>query len=90
MSRYQVELHEEAEADAREAYLYYRRGSRRTAAAFQVRLDQAIEELSEAAHQYQVIRDNIRRVPMEQFPHGLMYEIIEDSQVMVYAVVHPR
>ncbi len=89
MSRYEIDLLEGAEDDAREAYLYYLGVSRRVAMEFQDRLDEAIADLKETAHQYQIIKDMIRRYPMEQFPHGLMYEI-DGSTVVVHSVAHPK
>jgi hypothetical protein len=87
--RYETQLLEGAEDDAREAYLYYLSRSLRVAEEFQERLDEAMEDLQEAAHQYQIVHDPIRRHQLEQFPHGLMYEIDGDT-VVVHAVAHPR
>jgi hypothetical protein len=87
--RYEIDLLEGAEDDARDAYLYYLGKSRRIAAAFQMRLEEAIADLKESAHQYQLLEDGIRRYPMQQFPHGLMYEIDGDT-VVVHALAHPR
>jgi plasmid stabilization system protein ParE len=90
MSRYEVKVLPWAVTDVYNDYLYLLDRSERTAESFQREVRKALLSLKETAHQYQVVKDGIRRCPVEHFPHGVMYEIESDDQVVVHSVAHPK
>ena len=75
MSRYRVELHEAAEVEAREGYLFYRSRNPSSAEHFQVRFEDAIAKLENEAHTFPVLEGEIRWLLIEKFPYALIYRV---------------
>lgn len=90
MSRYEVRVQPWAVTDVHETYVYLLRRSERIAEEFQLEVREALLGLRETAHENQIIKDSIRRCPLNKHPHGIMYEIEPDDQVIVHSVAHPK
>ena len=90
MARYEVKVLPWAVTDVHETYVYLLARNERTAEAFQLEVRTALLDLKETAHQYQVIKERIRRCPLDRFPHGILYEIEPGDQVIVHSVAHPK
>jgi|SRR5690606_6624319 len=90
MARYEVKVLPDAVTDVRETYLYLLERDERLAEDFERCARKAILSLADNAHHYQVRRDGFRRCPLERFPHGIMYEVEDDSVVIVHAVAHAK
>lgn len=90
MSRYEVKVQPWAVTDVHETYVYLLRRSERVAEEFQEEVREALLGLRETAHENQIIKDGIRRCPLDKHPHGIMYEIEPGDQVIVHSVAHPK
>ena len=89
MSSFDVEVLPEAEAEAREAFLWYFERSPIAADAFRVELFDAIDGLTDTAQDWPEDEDGTRRYHLRHFPYTVMYEVL-DSNVTVFAVAHQR
>ena len=89
MSSFDVEVLPEAEAEVREAFLWYFDRSPIAADAFRVELFDAIDGLTTAAIDWPKDEDGTRRYHLRHFPYTVMYEVI-GRQVTVFAIAHQR
>ncbi|MBA3772010.1 MAG: type II toxin-antitoxin system RelE/ParE family toxin [Ramlibacter sp.] len=89
MSSFEVEVLPEAEAEAREASLWYFDRSPIAADAFRTELFDAIDGLVSTAKDWPKNDDGIRRYHLRHFPYTVMYEVIA-QQVTVFAISHQR
>jgi len=89
VSSFDVEVLPEAEAEAREAFLWYFDRSPIAADAFRVELFDAIDGLSETARDWPADGDGTRHYHCKHFPYTVMYEVV-DRNVTVFAIAHHR
>jgi plasmid stabilization system protein ParE len=89
VTRFSVAVLPEAEAEAREALLWYFERSPLAADAFRTELFRAIDVLAEEAADWPTDEDGVHRYHLKHFPYTVMYEISE-SEVTVLAVAHQR
>lgn len=89
MSSFDIEVLPEAEAEAREAFLWYFDRSPIAADAFRVELFEAIDGLSETAMDWPEDGDDFRHYHLKHFPYTVMYEVLGRT-VTVFAVSHQR
>lgn len=89
MSSFDVEVLPEAEAEAREAFLWYFDRSPIAADAFRVELFEAIDGLGATAMDWPEDDDGFRHYHLKHFPYSVMYEVI-GRMVTVFAVSHQR
>lgn len=89
MSAFNIEVLPEAEAEAREAFLWYFDRSPIAADAFRTELFDAIDGLIMTATDWPQDDDGIRRYHLRHFPYTVMYEVI-GLQITVLAIAHQR
>jgi plasmid stabilization system protein ParE len=89
VSSFDVDVLPQAEAEAREALLWYFERSPIAADAFQTDLFDSIEGLGETAKDWPEDEDGIRRYHFKHFPYSVLYEVIE-QKVTVLAIAHQR
>ncbi|MEF8769945.1 type II toxin-antitoxin system RelE/ParE family toxin [Candidatus Accumulibacter contiguus] len=89
MTRFAVEILPEAEAEVREAFLWYFDRSPIAAQAFRTETLEAIDRLAVDALMWPEDEDAIRRHVLRHFPYTVFYEIL-GSTVTVLAVAHQR
>jgi plasmid stabilization system protein ParE len=89
VSSFAVEVLPEAEAEAREAFLWYFDRSPIAADAFRVELFDAIEGLATTAADWPQDEDGTRRFHLRHFPFTVMYDF-DGAKVTVLAVAHQR
>lgn len=89
MTRFEVEVLPEAEAEIREAFLWYFERSPIAADAFRTDTLQAIDRLAVDALTWPENEDAIRRHILRHFPYTIFYEI-RGNTVTVLAVAHQR
>ena len=89
MSSFDVEVLPEAEAEAREAFLWYFERSPKAADAFRVGLFDAIDGLSETAKDWPEDEDGFCHYHLRHFPYTVMYEVL-GRNVTVFAIAHQR
>lgn len=90
MARFEVKVLPWAVTDVNNQYVYFiELGELRAAEDFEKRVREGLKELEETALQYQIISEPLRRCPLEQFQHGIIYEV-EADWVVVHAVAHPK
>lgn len=89
MSRYSLDLLPEAEAEIREAFLWYFERSPMAARAFRAEVFAAMDALSDQAHIWAPNEDGIRKYILSHFPYTVYYELSE-QRVVVFAVGHQR
>jgi plasmid stabilization system protein ParE len=88
LSLFEIEVLPDAEAESREAFLWYFERSPLAADAFRTELLDAIDGLAFTATDW-AEGDGIRRYHLKHFPYTLMYEVI-GQRVTVLAVAHQR
>ena len=89
MSRFSVELLPEAEAEIREAFLWYFERSPLAADAFRTEVFDAIDRLTEHADMWAPDEDGLRRYVLSHFPYTVHYELLGE-RAAVLAVAHQR
>jgi len=89
VTRFGVEILPEAEAEIREAFLWYVERSRIAADAFRTEALAIIDRLGVDALMWPEDEDAIRRHVLRHFPYTVFYEI-RGSIVTVLAVAHQR
>ena len=87
MTRFTVSVLPEAEADIREAFLWYRERSLLAADGFRSEVFQAIDDLAETGGVWPRDGDGVHRRVLKRFPYTIHYELAE-SVVTVLAVAH--
>ena len=89
MTRFTIVVLPDAEADMREAFLWYFDKSPLAADAFGTEVDDAIDGLEETAGDWPKDEDGVRFYHLKHFPYTLRYEI-DGNEVTVLAVAHQR
>lgn len=89
MTRFEVKILPEAEAEIRDAFLWYFERSPIAADAFRTETLEAIDRLGVDALMWPEDEDAIRRHILRHFPYTVFYEIL-GSTVTVLAVAHQR
>jgi plasmid stabilization system protein ParE len=89
VTRFGVEILPEAEAEIREAFLWYVERSRIAADAFRTEALTIIDRLGVDALMWPEDEDAIRRHVLRHFPYTVFYEI-RGNTVTVLAVAHQR
>ena len=89
MTRFEVFVLPEAEAEARAAFLWYFERSPLAADAFRTELFQAVDRLISTAADWPRGEDGARRYHLHHFPYTLVYEL-EGSTATILAVAHQR
>jgi plasmid stabilization system protein ParE len=89
VTRFAVEILPEAEAEIREAFLWYFERSPIAAEAFRTETVEAIDRLGTDALMWPEDDDAIRRHILRHFPYTVLYQI-QGSTVTVLAVAHQR
>jgi plasmid stabilization system protein ParE len=79
----------DAEADLREAFLWYFDKSPFAADAFGTEVDHAIDSLQETAANWPKDDDGVSFYHLKHFPYTVRYEIV-GGEVTVLAVAHQR
>ena len=89
MTRFEVEILPEAEAEIRQAFLWCFERSPFAANAFRSEALEAIDQLGSKALMWPEDEDSIRRYVLRHFPYTVFYEI-HGNTVAVLAVAHQR
>jgi plasmid stabilization system protein ParE len=89
LSSFVVEVLPEAEAEAREAFLWYFDRSPIAADAFRIDLFDAIDGLATTANDWPEDDEGIRRYHLKHYPYTVTYEVIA-QKVTVFAIAHQR
>lgn len=75
--------------DIRQAKDFYHRISPELAQRFQIAVEGAISSVASQPLAMQAVENEIRRWPLETFPHGILYRD-EIEFVLILAVFHPK
>lgn len=79
-----------AQADIRAETAYYRKINPELAQRFQVAVELAVHVIPHYPVAMQVLDFNIRRWPVDHgFPHGILYRV-EEEEILVLSVFHPK
>jgi plasmid stabilization system protein ParE len=89
VTRFVVSVLPEAEADIREAFLWYRELSLIAAGGFRSEVSDAIDELAERADAWPCDDDGVHYRVLKRFPYTVHYELA-NAAVTVLAVAHHR
>ena len=73
MRRFAVSVLPEAEADIREAFLWYRERSPLAADGFRSEVSEAIDDLAESASVWPRDEDSVHRRVLKRFPYTIHY-----------------
>ncbi|MCH8538958.1 MAG: type II toxin-antitoxin system RelE/ParE family toxin [Alkalimonas sp.] len=84
-----VRFLESAREDVRREKKYYRRISPDLAKKFQSAVENAVKAAASQPLAMQILEHEVRRWPLETFPHGILYRN-EDDFILVLAVFHPK
>ena len=85
----QIVFRPEAETELRDAFDWYEERASSLARDFLDRVDDAIEKITAFPRSAPVIHRDIRRQPLERYPHSILY-INEGDRIVVLAVFHGR
>jgi plasmid stabilization system protein ParE len=89
VSRFRVEILPEAEAEIREAFVWYFERSALAADAFRTEVLDCVDELAERADMWPTDEDDIRFRVLVKFPYTVHYDLSGDIAT-VLAVAHQR
>jgi plasmid stabilization system protein ParE len=89
VSGYAVELSPGAEADIREAFLWYRERNALIADAFRAEVFDSIERITDAPLRRPADEEGNRKRVLHRFPYSVIYEV-QAASVVVLAVAHHR
>lgn len=89
MSRFAIGVLPQAEAEIREAFLWYVERSALAADAFRAEVLDAIDRLADSADMWPADEDNLRHYVLRHFPFTVHYEL-DGNDVAVLAVAHQR
>jgi plasmid stabilization system protein ParE len=89
VSRHVVELAPAAEADIREAFIWYRERNALIADAFRAEVFDAIDRIGDAPLAKGADEDGNRKRVLHRFPYSVIYEV-QQNMVTVLAVAHHR
>jgi plasmid stabilization system protein ParE len=78
-----------AREDVRREKSYYRKISPELAQRFQSAVEVAVNSVANHPLAMQAFDDDIRRWPLEAFPHGILYRV-EIEFVLILAIFHPK
>ncbi|MEX0739057.1 MAG: type II toxin-antitoxin system RelE/ParE family toxin [Pseudohongiella sp.] len=84
-----VRFLESAREDIRREKGYYRKINPELALRFQNAVEVAVKSIASQPLAMQALENDIRRWPLETFPHGILYRD-EIEFVLVLAVFHPK
>lgn len=80
-------FHPSAQAEFRQATLYYFEKSPSLASAFYSEIELAIEGIVKNPFLYRKIDEDVRRCLTKRFPYAILYTI-EDHYILILAVMH--
>jgi plasmid stabilization system protein ParE len=86
---YTIVLRPKAEEAIDEAAGWYEAQNPRTARAFRISVENALEKATRNPHQFPQIRAGLRRVIVAGFPYSLLFRVIR-AEVVVTTCVHFR
>lgn len=89
MSDYAVELAPAAEADVRDAFVWYRERNALIADAFRTEVFDAIDRIAETPLAKAADEEGNRKRVLHRFPYSVIYEV-SGTTVTVVAVAHHR
>jgi len=89
VTRFSVEILPQAEAEIREAFLWYFERSPLAADAFRTEVFDGIDGLAQSADTWPMDEDGVRRHVLSHFPYTVHYEVA-GTLVVVLAVAHQR
>lgn len=84
-----VRFLQSAREDVRREKSYYRRINPELARRFQTVVEIAVKAIASQPLAMQVLEHEVRRWPLETFPHGVLYRN-EDEFILILAVFHPN
>ena len=84
-----VRFLQSAREDIRREKSYYRKINPELARRFQTAVEIVVKAVASQPLAMQVLENEVRRWPLETFPHGLLYRD-EDEFILVLAVFHPN
>lgn len=84
-----VRFLQSARDDIRREKSYYRKIDPELARRFQDAVEAAIEAAAEQPLAMQIMEHEVRRWPLETFPHGVLYRD-EGAFILILAVFHPK
>ena len=83
-----VHFLQSASEDIRREKSYYRKIDPELARRFQTVVEVAVKAIASRPLAMQILEHEIRRWPLEIFPHGVLYRV-EDEFILVLSVFHP-
>jgi plasmid stabilization system protein ParE len=89
VSRFTIGVLPQAEAEIREAFVWYAERSAIAADAFRTEVLSAIDKLADSADMWPADEENLRRYVLRHFPFTVHYEL-NGLDVIVLAVAHQR
>lgn len=89
MTRLPLELHPEAEAEARDARFWYAQRDAAAAERFMRALDHAMQMIVQAPERWPSYLHGARRFLTRRYPFSVVYRVLAD-RILVVAVAHQR
>lgn len=83
-----IRFHPDAEAEFRDAIVWYEHQRKGLGAEFILCIDEAIERIRHSPEMYPKVHREARRIVVRRFPFAIFYEI--NSEIRVLAVFHSK
>jgi toxin ParE1/3/4 len=77
----------DAEADIKNAHLWYEKQSKGLGADFLLCLEEGFARIQRNPEMYPMVHKNVRRLLIRRFPYGIFY-IVDPGLIIVLAVFH--
>lgn len=90
MARWKLLIEERAEAEARDAFLWYLARNARAADQFQAAVEECLDLILDEPMSFPEVDGGVRRrLVLRRFPYAVLYRVVSD-EVQVVAVAHLR
>jgi plasmid stabilization system protein ParE len=85
---YKISIENKALKEAKDAYDYYEKKQKKLGERFNDSLNKSINLIRVNPKYYRKIRKEIRQILLDKFPFVIVFEIIEEDVIVIYAVFH--
>jgi len=75
------------QSDLREILVWHAQHGEDLAKLFEKRFEDSVRAISDRPFSFGVMRDDIRRAPIDRFPHGVFFRVLKQS-IHIIGVIH--
>jgi plasmid stabilization system protein ParE len=90
MKAFHLVFHRMVKADIQDAYSWYESNRRGLGSDFVLAVEAGLEAIKRQPTQFPFVDTNIRRVIVQRFPYLICYQILNESKILILAVMHSK